>query len=562
MKRKRPDTRFDLEAQLEELREENVAHRLWSKDPTLWKSDPSLHQSIRNRLGWLDLPGFMANALPEISKFMGSVKKAGFKDTVLLGMGGSSLCPEVLRLTFGPQRGFLRLHVLDTTDPGALAAVTTKIDLKKTLFLVSSKSGGTIEVVSLFKYFWALMENAKIKNPGEHFVAITDPGTTLEKLAKTKSFRHTFSARADVGGRFSALTFFGLVPAALMGLDVQKLLNLAARMANACGPTVSPDENPGLRLGAWLAAGKEIGRDKMTLVTSPKLGSLGLWVEQLIAESTGKNGTGILPVESEGLRNPSRYGSDRLFVYVKLKNYKQTVIEKNLKALEKAGHPVLHIELTDPYDLAGEFFRWEMATAVAGHLMGVNPFDEPNVSESKANSLKVLARFEAAQRLPETEPMLTDKGIRCWRMPAGVKSSTLSTLFKGFLSEREKGDYVAIMAYVTASPVQHAALQRFRQKLNTITGLATTLGYGPRFLHSTGQLHKGGGGNGLFIQITADDPKDLPIPGERYGFSVLKRAQALGDIQSLKDHNRRTLRFHLSTSVVKDLARLTAAIKI
>jgi glucose-6-phosphate isomerase len=560
MKRQPPP--LDLKSQMDELRQENVIRRLWNKEPSLWKSDPAVHQSIRHRLGWLDLPSFMADAQGELRRFVTDIKKSGFKEVVLLGMGGSSLCPEVLRLTFGTKPGFLRLHVLDTTDPGAIAAVDKKINLKKTLFLMSSKSGGTIEVVSLFKYFWARLEKSVGKNPGRHFVAITDPDTSLGTLAKEKKFRNIFLSRSDVGGRFSALTFFGLVPAALIGLDIQKLLDRALHMADICGPDVPAEDNPGLLLGAWLAAGKEVGRDKMTLVTSPELGSFGLWVEQLIAESTGKDGSGILPVESEALARPESYGRDRLFVYVRLKKSKKARRDLLLDALEKRGHPVFRIELNDSYDLAGEFFRWEMATAVAGQILGINPFDEPNVSESKANTLKVLARFEADKVLPETPPLLQEKNMKAWRLPAPAKASGLSPLINSFLAAKKAGDYLAIMAYVTPSPSHHAALQKFRNKIGQATGLATTLGYGPRFLHSTGQLHKGGGGNGLFIQITSDDARDLEIPGSVTRFGILKRAQALGDMLALRNHKRRTLRFHLTKSVPRDLARLTSLVKI
>lgn len=547
----------DLPSLFEELEEENVVDRLWAKDPSLWTSDPVVQGTIRQRLGWLDLPGFMADAVPEIAAFVKDVKKAGCKDVVLLGMGGSSLCPEVLRQTFGTAPGGLKLHVLDTTDPGAIAAASAKIVLKKTLFLVASKSGGTIEVMSLFKHFWGRLEKTGVKTPGAQFVAITDPGTSLEKLARDRAFRKTFLSRADVGGRFSALTFFGLVPAALIGVSVEKLLDRAARQANACRE--KGEANPGLSLGAWLGAAMEAGRDKMTIVTSKKLAGFGVWVEQLVAESTGKQGTGVVPIDGETLGAPTDHGADRVFVHLKLAGSADRPLEKKLDALVSAGHPVLTLPLATPLDLAQEFFRWEFATAVVGQILGINPFDEPNVSESKANTTRILQRFESAGALPEPAPTLTESGVRVWA-PTG-KPASLSAALNDFLARRQPGDYVALMAYLTPTPVLHRALQTIRARIARATGLATTLGYGPRFLHSTGQLHKGGAGNGLFIQITGLDAKDLDVPGAAYGFSILKRAQALGDFEALGNHKLRAIRFDLSKNAAKDLARLAAIVK-
>lgn len=546
----------ELPSTLEELAEENVVERLWAKDPLLWTSDRKIHSAIRQRLGWLDLPEFMGSAVPEINAFVRDIRKAGFRSVVLLGMGGSSLCPEVLRQTFGTAPGYLRLHVLDTTDAAAIAAVEGKVTLKKTLFLVSSKSGGTIEVLSLFKHFLGRLEKAGVRTPGAQFAAITDPGTSLEQLAREKSFRKTFLSRADVGGRFSALTHFGLVPAALIGVNIVKLLDRAARQANAC--RLEGDNNPGLALGAWLSAAVEAGRDKLTLVTSNAIATFGLWVEQLIAESTGKHGTGIVPVDGEPLKSPATYGGDRVFVHLKLGGAGDRSNEKKLAAVMATGHPVLTLSLATPLDLAQEFFRWEFATAVIGQVLGINPFDEPNVSESKANTGRILNTFESAKALPETAPLLTQAGVKLWgeiEKPAGIPAG-----LNAFLSNRQPGDYVAILAYLTPTPAIHSALQKFRFRIGESTGLATTLGYGPRFLHSTGQLHKGGAGNGIFIQITADEPTDANIPGTAYGFSVLKRAQALGDFESLGAHQRRAIRLNLSRTPARDLARLTASL--
>lgn len=552
---------LELEETLEELREVSIARRLWAKDASLWKSDPKIQNSIRQRLGWLDLPSTMGIKLDEINGFVKKIRSAGYKEAVLLGMGGSSLCPEVLRQTFGIKPGFLRLTVLDTTDPAAIAAVAKRANLRKTLFLVSSKSGGTIEVSSLFRFFWAKVEAVRSGKAGEQFVAITDPGTPLEKLARERGFRHTFLAPADVGGRFSALTFFGLVPAALIGVDLRRFLERADRMAQASGGDRGVDENPGAWLGAVLGAAAEAGRDKMTLLTSPALRSFGLWAEQLIAESTGKEGAGVVPVESEPVSVQQVEGRDRLFVSLTLKGAPGAVAhEKALKKLEKAGHPVVRLELKDRMDLAGEFFRWEMATAVVGQCLGINPFDEPNVSESKANTTKFLSMFEASKSLPEDRPDLVEQKRKWWAAQK-TKAGTIADALEGFLSLARRGDYVALLAYVTPTEENTRALQDLRRRIHAATGCATTLGFGPRFLHSTGQLHKGGASNGLFLQITAEDVLDLPIPGMNYGFSVLKMAQALGDFQALKEHKRRAVRLYLTKAVAKDLKGLGRRVK-
>lgn len=552
---------IDLPDALGELKEENVPQRLWAKDPSLWKSDPQIQNTIRNRLGWLDLPSIMGSAVAELTAFAAEIRRAGIKDVVLLGMGGSSLCPEVLRQVIGTRAGFPRLSVLDTTDPGAILSVAKAINLRKSLFIVSSKSGGTIEVNSLFKYFWTKVESVQKAKTGASFVAVTDPGTLLERLAKEKKFRRVFLAPPDVGGRYSALTYFGLVPAALIGIDVKRFLERAARIANESGPGQDPSENPSVWLGAVLGAAAEAGRDKVTLWTAPELRAFGIWAEQLIAESTGKEGTGLVPAENEPAAPAEIDGRDRVFVYLGLKGSKGTAPAlKALAAMEKAGHPVVRLELSDRYDLAGEFFRWEMATAVAGQLMGINPFDEPNVSESKANTTRILAQFEAARALPEEAPAVTEKGVSLWST-GKVRGDSPSAVLGDFLSNTRPGDYVALMAYVTPEKARTAALQALRRQVGKMTGRATTLGFGPRFLHSTGQLHKGGAANGVFIQITALDGADAVVPGAGYGFATLKMAQALGDFQSLREHGRRAVRIHLSKNATRDLAALTGKLK-
>lgn len=519
----------------------DFSKRLWAKDAGLWKADPAVQASILNRLGWLTLPEDMPKVAGLLKSFAEDIRKAGFTHMVLLGMGGSSLCPEVLRQTFGSVKGGLKLFVLDTTDPGQILEAEKAVPLRKTLFIVSSKSGGTIEVMSLFRYFFAKLEKLKKQKAGENFVAVTDPATGLEKLAREKGFRRVFTTPEDVGGRFSALTYFGLVPAALMGIDVGLLLERAAGFARACGPEMPPSENEPLLLGAALGLLGKAGRDKVTFVLSKEISSFGLWVEQLVAESTGKEGRGLVPVEGEGLGTPKAYGNDRVFVSLAVGGKHPA----GLKALQAAGHPVVRIDLSDRWDLGREFFRWEAATAVAGAVLGVNPFDEPNVSESKANTSRILAQFEAAKQLPEEPALLKTKTISVWADKGLPAAESLQDAVNAHLARGRAGDYIALTAYVTINPVHHKALQALRKKLQSATGLATTLGYGPRFLHSTGQLHKGGADNGLFVQITADPVADVDIPTENMTFGLLERAQALGDLEALTARRRRAIRVHL-----------------
>ncbi len=564
-----------FESTLESIRKTNVLKRLWKKDPSLWKTDPVVQSKIQKRLGWLTLPTDMEKEIKTINDFVSQVREEGFTQAVLLGMGGSSLCPEVSRLTYGTKKSYLKLFVLDTTDPGAVLEVESKINLKKTLFIVSSKSGGTIEVHSLYRYFYDKVEafcksdktskQTLNKRPdsadetlaGKHFVAITDPNTPLEKIAKEKSFRKIFSTPEDVGGRYSALTFFGLVPAALMGVDMKTFLNRAKAMMTGCGAHASFDSNAALHLGVALGVLGRAGRDKVTFVLSPEIASLGMWLEQLMAESIGKEEKGLVPIEGEDLLSPDNYGSDRVFVSIQISQSKSPSIESKLNALVAAGHPVIYIKLKDIFDLAGEFLRWELAVAIAGIIYGINPFDEPNVAESKANTNKILAQFEASKFLPEDTPQLESKGIRLWADSQMSCSDSLADTLAAHLARVKAGDYIALMAYLTPNALNQRALRKLRQVLRVVKQSATTVGYGPRFLHSTGQLHKGGDNNGVFLQITAKDRKNLVIPGVKYGFSNLKMAQALGDFQALKEHGRRVVRLHLTAQVLEDLERIT-----
>jgi transaldolase/glucose-6-phosphate isomerase len=555
-------------AALDRLEEQKFPQRLWDRDAALWKNDPAHQGVIRNALGWLRVSHAMLGHLEGLSSFVQEVKSAGFTHAVVLGMGGSSLCPDVCRATFGTAPGFLQLHVLDSTVPGSVAQIEKSVDLAHTLFLVSSKSGGTVEPNSFFKYFYERLRALKGERAGEHFVAITDPGTSLEKLAAEKKFRRVFPGVPDIGGRYSALSNFGILPAALAGVDVQTLLERAEHMAHASGPSVPAKENPGVVLGATLAEAARRGRDKITFVISRGIEAFADWAEQLIAESTGKEGKGLLPVVGEALGEPRVYGKDRIFVHLKLESEADGSLEQALSALEAAGHPVIRISLHDKLDLGQEFFRWEVATATAGALLDIDPFDQPNVQESKDNTNQLLQQFRSQGKFGEEAPALEADGIQLYCSPEirasleraqgaqGRKSHLPEGYLAAFLNQARPGDYVALLAYLEPTTENGAFLESIRTRLRDATHLATTLGYGPRYLHSTGQLHKGGANNGLFIQITVDDARDLPIPGETYSFSILKQAQALGDLRSLESKQRRVIRLHLGKDVPAQLARL------
>jgi transaldolase/glucose-6-phosphate isomerase len=560
--------RSTVDATLDRLEEQKFPQRLWDRDPSLWKNDPAHQAVIRNALGWLRVTDVMLGHLEGVSRFVEEARSAGFTHAVVLGMGGSSLCPDVCRATFGTAPGFLQLHVLDSTVPGSVAQIEKSVDLAHTLFLVSSKSGGTVEPNSFFKYFYERVRALKDERAGENFVAITDPGTSLEKLASEKKFRHVFPGVPDIGGRYSALSNFGIVPAALAGVDVQTLLERAERMVHASAACVPAKENPGMILGATLAEAARRGRDKITFLSSRQIETFADWVEQLIAESTGKEGKGLLPVVGEALGEPGVYGKDRIFVHLKLESEAAGGVEQALKALVAAGHPVIRIGLHDKLDLGQEFFRWEVATATAGALLDIDPFDQPNVQESKDNTNRLLQQFQSQGKFDEEAPALEADGIQLYCNPQtraslekaqaaqGRESDSPEGFLAAFLNHRREGDYVALLAYLEPTAESGASLESIRTRLRDATHLATTLGYGPRYLHSTGQLHKGGANNGLFIQITADDAQDLPIPGEPYSFSVLKQAQALGDLRSLESKQRRVIRLHLGKDVPAQLARL------
>ena len=560
-----------VRGRLTKLREQNFARRLWERDPSLWKAEAEHQRIIRNALGWLSVPRLMLGELDSLQRFVEEVRAEGYTHAVVLGMGGSSLCPEVCRATFGTAPGFLNLQVLDSTIPASVAQVEKSLDLLKTRFLLSSKSGGTVEPLSFFAYFFDLLEKAKGDRAGENFVAVTDPGTALEKLAREKRFRRVFHGQPDIGGRYSALSNFGMVPAALEGVDVRRLLSRAEEMAGACAPDIPLDRNPAVALGALLGEAARSGRDKLTFVMSPGIYTFADWAEQLLAESTGKEGKGLVPVVREYLNAPESYGSDRVFIHITLTSELNRTVQKRLESLEAAGHPVVRFELADPYDLGGEFFRWEIATATAGALLGINPFDQPNVQESKDNTNRLLGQYRAQGRFAEDALVAEFEGIKISCPPALYarfqeklqmrEGMTPAELVAAFLGDGNPRSYVALLPYLESSSGHKAAIQVLRLKVRDGLRVATTVGYGPRYLHSTGQLHKGGAANGLFILLTADDRQDLPVPGQPYTFSVLKQAQALGDYQALASKGRPVIRFHLGTAIQTGLDNLASLIK-
>jgi transaldolase/glucose-6-phosphate isomerase len=519
-----------------DLQKADAPRRLWAKDGSLWKGDAA------DWLGWLNVVEKMESQEADLRQLARSAKV--YSDAVLLGMGGSSLGPDVLLNTFGKVAGHPRLQILDSTDPETVAALTKSIDLPATLFIVASKSGGTTETLSQFAHFWELVAKVS-KKPGQQFAAITDPGTSLEKLAREHKFRWIFHGQPDIGGRYSVLSHFGMVPAAVAGYDFGAILESASGMAHACAADVPAEKNPGVWLGALLGSlANERKRDKLTLVLSPKIGTFGYWVEQLIAESTGKEGRGIVPVEGEPLGKPAVYGDDRLFVHVRMASDPD---HDGVRALEAAGQPVVTLTLRDKADIGGEFLRWEIATAIAGSLLKINAFDQPNVQESKDNTKKVLAEFVAKKRLPAAETN-----------PAEASAADLKKLLGKLKAGRS---YFAIMSYTARTPTSERSLAEIRVAVRNSHKVATTAGYGPRFLHSTGQLHKGGPPVGAFLQVVQEDGAEVPIPGQSYGFSILKQAQAIGDLRSLESRRLPVLRVTLGRSHAKGWAALVAAVE-
>ena len=530
----------------ERLAAERIYERILARDHTVWRPDPT---EIANRLGWLDSPRTMRDAIGPIRQFTAAVRAAGYTRALLLGMGGSSLAPEVFRAILGVADGFLDLSVLDSTQPDAILAQERDLDLARTLFLPATKSGGTVETLSLLKYFYNRTADALgPAEAGQHFAAITDPGSGLDALAQRLGFRHIFRNDPNIGGRYSALSHYGLVAAGVLGADLGLLLDRAAQAL--------ADPQPGIQLGAFLGAGARAGRDKLTLIASPAASAIGAWIEQLIAESTGKDGTGLLPVDLEPECAAHTYGPDRLFVRL------DDAADGRAQALAAAGHPVLCLQLADAADLGAAFFHWEIAAAIAGFFLGIHPFDQPDVEAAKERARQMVAAYQQRGALPAPTPDLVADGLALY---GSAPSTTLPQALARFLGQ-PKGAYIALQAHLPATPPTTAALQAVRHQLLTHTGLATTLGFGPRFLHSTGQLHKGDAGRGLFIQLTADAAADAPIP-DRAGdsasnitFGVLAQAQALGDRQALGEQGRAVLRIHLGADIAAGLAHVRRAL--
>jgi transaldolase/glucose-6-phosphate isomerase len=547
-------------ASLDDWKKNNKVARLWQKDASLWSgTDES------NWLGWLTITEEQYAHIDALQQIAADVKKARFKHALLLGMGGSSLCPEVLRMTFGKIKGFPELHVLDSTDPAQIKAIEAKVDLKSTLCIVSSKSGSTLEP-NIYKQYFFDRVKAKVgeKEVGNRFIAITDPGSKMQQVAEADKFRKVFFGVPSIGGRYSALSNFGMVPGAVMGLDIAKFLKTTEEMVIACRASSTADVNPGVILGTILGVAATHGRDKLTIVTSPGIFDLGAWLEQLIAESTGKIGKGIIPVDRERLAKPAAYGNDRVFAYLRLASKPNKAQDAAVAALEKAGHPVVRITLPNVGTLGQEFFRWEIATAVAGSIIGINAFNQPDVEASKIETKKLTSQYEATGSLPPEVPFFEDKGIKLFadeKNVAAVHGPKLADVLKAHLSRLGAGDYFAVLGYITMNAANEKALQGIRHAVRNKKKVATVLGFGPRFLHSTGQAYKGGPNSGVFLQITCDDAKDLPVPGQKYTFGIVKAAQARGDFAVLSERGRRALRVHLGKNLKSGLAALAKAVQ-
>jgi len=558
-----PALASEVARKLEEWDAQGGTHRLWAGDASLWtKSDEA------SWLGWIGIVEHQLDDLAPFGLLRDEVRREGFTHALLLGMGGSSLCPEVWRETFGKVPGSPELLVLDSTDPAQVKAREEQVDLKKTLFIVSSKSGSTLEPNIFKAYFFERVEQVLgPERPGRRFIAITDPGSSLEKEARADGFRHIYAGVKSIGGRYSALSNFGIVPAAAMGLDVERLLDEAERMLHACAPGVPAAENPGLVLGTILGVAATKGIDKLTIAASPGIHDLGAWLEQLIAESTGKEGKGIVPVDRERLAAPSAYGDDRLFAYIRLDEAPDAAQDAAVQALEQAGKPVVRIHVATRYDLGEEFIRWEIATAIAGSIIGINPFNQPDVEASKIATRSLTSEYEKTGRLPSEAPFFEGEGVKLFADPANTEAlrkaagaASLGAYVRAHLDRLRAGDYFALLAYVAMNEANERAAQTIRHRVRDGKRVATCLGFGPRFLHSTGQAYKGGPNSGVFLQVTCDDARDLPVPGQKYTFGIVKAAQARGDFQVLAERGRRALRVHLGPDVAAGLRTLDAAI--
>ena len=551
-----------LQAAVEDWKMAGKVRRLWARDASLWSSSDE-----GNWLGWLGITEDQLGNKQHLEAVAADVKAAGFKHALLLGMGGSSLAPEVLRMTFGKNAGYPELFVLDSTDPAQVKAFESKIDMANTIFIVSSKSGSTLEPNIFKQYFFERVKQAVgADKAASRFIAITDPGSKFEQVAQADRFRHIFHGVPSIGGRYSALSDFGMVPAAVMGVDAPRFLDRADVMAIACSSCLPVDKNPGAVLGLILGVAAKKGRDKVTLVTSPKIWDFGAWLEQLLAESTGKDGKGLIPVDREPLGAPNVYGNDRVFAYIRLEGDADPQQEAALEAIAKAGHPVVRIAVSDIYNLGQEMFRWEIATAVAGSVIGINAFNQPDVEASKTATRKLTSEYEKTGALPPESPILSEGGVELYTdeknaaaLAGAANTKTVAGYLKAHLSRLKAGDYFALLGYIEMNEEHHRALQQIRVSVRDKKRVATCLGFGPRFLHSTGQAYKGGPNTGVFLQVTCDDKADVPVPGQKYTFGVVKAAQARGDFQVLAERDRRALRVHLK-DVEKGLKALETAV--
>jgi glucose-6-phosphate isomerase len=552
----------DVRLALEDWQQHGRVAQLWKKEARLWKG-----RDEGNWMGWLELPQLLLQQAGTFAEIAEDVRRAGFEHALLLGMGGSSMCPEVLAAVFGPQPGFPFLHVLDSTDPAQVRSFEQKINPAKTLYIVASKSGSTLEPNILKQYFFDRAGKALGKPAGVHFLAITDPGSKLEQAARAEGFRRIALGVPSVGGRYSALSNFGMVPAAVMGLDVPRILERARDMAVACGADVPAGQNPGVILGAILGVAARHGRDKVTFIASPRIAPLGAWLEQLLAESTGKDNKAILPVDREAVDAPEVYGNDRLFVYLRMAGATDNAQESALDAIEQAGHPVVRIHIQDAYHLGQEFFRWAIATAVAGSILGIHPFDQPDVEAAKMEARKLTEAYEQSGRLPAESPLAQEGGLKLFTDSLNAAelahsgALTVPEILRSHLCRILPGDYFAILAYLEMNEINETILQEMRHAVRDARVAATCLGFGPRFLHSTGQAYKGGPNSGVFLQITCDDAADVLVPGQAYTFGVVKAAQARGDFEVLAARKRRALRVHLGADVKAGLERLNQLVQ-
>ncbi len=546
--------------------EKQVGARLYGKDSYLWKTDAEQAKMISENMGWITLPDDFTAITEKLTSFSLQVKEEGYKYAVLLGMGGSSLCSEVARETFGTKNGFLELLVLDNTDPAAILDIEKRIDLDKTIFIVATKSGGTMETLSFFRYFYELLHKKGTPNAGNNFVAITDAGSPLVKIAGNHKFREVFLNPAGIGGRYSVLSDFGLLPMALMGIDIKSMMTSARQMKASCDANIPSANNPGLSLGLTLGICQRHGRDKVTFVLSSSINSFGYWVEQLLAESTGKEGKGLIPINGEIVGDPTYYGNDRVFVHMYLPEDDNVADEEKLKALEAAGHPVIRINVPDKIALGGEYYRWEIGVAVAGMVLGINPFDQPNVEESKKNTNNILADWKKDKSFKKAEPMFNSEDLSIYGSKAinepGHKEQEQPDEFIGaFTALAQPGDYLAFLPYFMLTDERAKIMQGWRMQVRDQLKIATTLLNGPRYLHSTGQLHKGGPDSGLYFLLVHNEDSDLPIPGEQFGFGTLHEAQSLGDFRSLDDKGRRVIRINLGNDIDKGLEKIWNSIK-